>query len=115
MRSRLLGVIPKFRSSSPQLPQRGADGASTSTPVPVPRMDDESSTQAPTRIDSAYTAMVAVPTTTVDPTTGSVVYEGLKTVLQGLYDCSDIFLPLKTAAGSLLTIFKIVDVRVSEI
>ena len=42
---------------------------------------------------------------------GSVAYEGLKTVLQGLYDCSDIFLPLKTTAGGLLTIIKIIDVR----
>jgi hypothetical protein len=42
---------------------------------------------------------------------GSVAYEGLKTVLQGLYDCSDIFLPLKTTAGGLLTVIKIIDVR----
>jgi len=41
---------------------------------------------------------------------GSVAYEGLKTVLQGLYDCSDMFLPLKTAAGGLLTVIKIIDV-----
>ena len=41
---------------------------------------------------------------------GSVAYEGLKTVLQGLYDCSDIFLPLKTTAGGLLTVIKIIDV-----
>ena len=109
LRSRLLRAIPKFRSSSPQPSQRGTDGAAA--PVPVPKMDDESSTQAPSRIDNAYTAIVAVPATAVDPTMGSVVYEGLKTVLQGLYDCSDIFLPLKTAAGSLLTIFKVVDVR----
>jgi hypothetical protein len=43
---------------------------------------------------------------------GSVVYEGLKTVVQGLYDCSDIFLPLKTAAGGILTIIKFVEVCV---
>lgn len=42
---------------------------------------------------------------------GSAAYEGLKTVLQGVYDCSDIFLPLKTTAGGLLTIIKIIDVR----
>jgi hypothetical protein len=40
-----------------------------------------------------------------------VAYEGLKTVFQGLYDCSDLFLPLKAASGALLTILKIVDVR----
>ena len=59
--------------------------------------------------------MVGLPTTTVDPTVGSLVYEGLKTVLQGLFDCSDMFLPLKTATGGLLTVFKIVDVRGSEV
>ena len=42
---------------------------------------------------------------------GSAAYEGLKTVLQGLYDCSDMFLPLKAAAGGLLTVIKIIDVR----
>ena len=111
LRSRLLRVIQKFRSSSSPLPQRGTDRASTSTPVPVPQMDGaESSAQAPARIDNAYAAIVGSPANADDPTTGSVVYEGLKTILQGLYDCSDVFLPLKAAAGGLLTIFKIVDV-----
>jgi len=40
----------------------------------------------------------------------SAAYEGLKIVLQGLYDCSDMFLPLKTAAGVLMAMIKIVDV-----
>ena len=44
---------------------------------------------------------------------GSVVYEGLKQVLKGLYDCSDMFLPLKTAAGGILTIIDFVEVCVS--
>ena len=43
---------------------------------------------------------------------GSVVYEGLKTVVKGLYDCSDMFLPLKTAAGGILTIIDFVEVCV---
>ena len=42
---------------------------------------------------------------------GSTTYEGLKTAIQGIYDCSDLFLPLKTAAGVFLTISKVVDVR----
>jgi hypothetical protein len=42
---------------------------------------------------------------------GSTAYEGLKMAIQGIYDCSDIFLPLKTAAGVFLTISKVVDVR----
>ena len=75
----------------------------------------ESSAQAPPTIDNAYAAIVGPPATTGGPTMGSVVYEGLKTALQGLYDFSDMFIPLKTAAGGLLTIFKIVDVRGFEI
>ena len=44
---------------------------------------------------------------------GGVVYEGMKQVLKGLYDCSDMFLPLKTAAGGLLTIIDFVEVCLS--
>jgi hypothetical protein len=46
---------------------------------------------------------------------GSVAYEGLKTVVDGLYDCSDMFLPLKTAAGVFRTITKIVEVCVLDL
>jgi hypothetical protein len=67
--------------------------------------------------DNVYTAIGGLPATVVPKTPvqrakaeGSTFYEGLKTVLQGLYDCSDMFLPLKTAAGGLLTIIKAVDV-----
>ncbi|KAF8817122.1 hypothetical protein BYT27DRAFT_6945768 [Phlegmacium glaucopus] len=67
--------------------------------------------------DIHYTAIGGLPTTLVVPETGgqranavgSVVYEGLKQVVQGLYDCSDMFLPLKAATAGLLTIIKIVD------
>jgi hypothetical protein len=41
---------------------------------------------------------------------GSALYEGFKTVVEGLYNCSDMFLPLKTAAGGILTIIKLVEV-----
>ena len=42
---------------------------------------------------------------------GSTAYEGLKMAIQGIYDCSGIFPPLQAAAGVLLTISKVVDVR----
>ena len=45
---------------------------------------------------------------------GSTAYEGLKTAIQGVYDCSGIFPPLQTAAGVLLTICNVVDVRGSR-
>ena len=89
---------PYRDEASAQVPASQADGAAFST-------------QTPPRINNAYTAIGGLPTTTVDPTVGSVVYEGLKIVMQGLFDCSDMFLPLKTTAGGLLTIFRIVDVR----
>jgi hypothetical protein len=41
---------------------------------------------------------------------GSVVYEGLKIVIQGLYKCSDMFLPLKAAAGGILIFIELVEV-----
>ncbi|KAG5651142.1 hypothetical protein H0H81_009734, partial [Sphagnurus paluster] len=40
---------------------------------------------------------------------GSVAYEGLKTVLQGLNDCSDSFPPLKTATGVFLKVIDMVE------
>ena len=111
LRSRLLNAVPRFRSRSPsQLPQPGGDEASAQ--IPASQADSAtSSAQTPPTPNNAYATIGGLPTTTVDPTVGSVVYEGLKTVLQGLYDCSDMFLPLKTTAGALLTIFRIVDVR----
>jgi len=42
---------------------------------------------------------------------GSVVYEGLKIVVKGLYDCSDMFLPLKMVAGGILTFIGLVEVH----
>jgi hypothetical protein len=67
---------------------------------------------------NAYIAMSGLPTTVVIPETlaqrakaeGSVAYEGLKVVLQGLSDCSGVFPPLKTAAAGLLTILNIANV-----
>lgn len=63
--------------------------------------------------DNPYEAIggVVPPSQSQMKAMGAVTYEGLKTVLQGLYDCSDIFLPLKTTTGGLLTVIKIIDVR----
>ena len=66
-----------------------------------------------------YTAILELSTTPSAPLTwehrmkewGSTTYEGLKTAIQGIYDCSGMFPPLHTTAGVLLTISKIVDVR----
>ena len=45
-------------------------------------------------------------------TGGNVVYEGLETIVEGLDDCSDLLLPLKTAAGEILKVVKFVEVCV---
>ena len=63
--------------------------------------------------DNGYLAIGVVdPETKVQQakTVGSVVYEGLKIVVEGLYRCSDMFLPLKTAAGGILTFIEVVEV-----
>ena len=67
-----------------------------------------------------YLAIGGLPAVVADPETrvhqanavGSVIYEGFKTVVEGIYDCSDIFLPLKTAAGVILKIIVFVEVSV---
>ena len=66
-----------------------------------------------------YTAILDLPTTPSTPLTwehrmkecGSTAYEGLKMAIQGIHDFSGSFPPLQTAAGVLLTISKLVDVR----
>ena len=66
-----------------------------------------------------YTAIVDLSTTPSGPPTwehrmeewGTTAYEGLKTAIQGIHDCSGIFPPLQATAGVLLTISKVVDVR----
>ena len=69
--------------------------------------------------DTEYTTFVGLSTTPFGPLSwehrmkewGSTAYEGLKTAIQGIYDCSGSFPPLQTTAGVLLTISKVVDVR----
>jgi hypothetical protein len=68
--------------------------------------------------DIHYTAIGGLPTTVVVPETAfektkamaATVYEGLKTVVEGLYSCSDMFLPLKAASGAFLKIIKTAEV-----
>ena len=83
---------------------------STSTPITM-----HSGNLAPQ--DNDYLAIGGLPAgpgTGAQPAkaAGTVVYQGFKTVVEGLYDCSDMFLPLKTAAGGILTIIKFVEVCV---
>jgi len=67
--------------------------------------------------DHAYAAIGGISTTTAVPETwiqwakaGSIAYEGVKLVLQGLSDSAGMCPPLKTAVAGLLTIIKLVDV-----
>ena len=69
-----------------------------------------------------YTAILELSPTPSSPLTwehrmkayGSTAYEGLKTAIKGIYDCSGAFPPLQSAAGVLLTICNVVDVRGSR-
>ena len=71
--------------------------------------------------DNSYLAIGGPLAVVVDPETrvqqakavGSVVYEGLKIVVQGLYKCSDMFLPLKATAGGILIFIELVEVSSS--
>jgi len=44
---------------------------------------------------------------------GGVARRGLIEIVQALYECSDIFLPLKTVCGVILAIHNTLDVRVT--
>ena len=66
-----------------------------------------------------YTAILELSTMPSGPLTWehrmkewrSTAYEGLKTAIQGIYDCSGSFPLLQMTAGVFLTISKVVDVR----
>ena len=118
-RSRLLrpfkGLVSR-RSRSPS--QQGAQSVTpdnanasisacaTSTPQDNPK-------------GTEYTAILDLSTTPSTPLTwdhrmkewGSTAYEGLKTAIQGIHDCSSLFPPLQATAGVILTISKVIDVR----
>jgi hypothetical protein len=120
-KSRLLrpfkGLLSKSRSPSRQ-------GAQSVTPdnaiASISASPTNSATSAP-QVNlqcTEYTAILELSPTPSGPLTwehrmkecGSTTYEGLKTAIQGVYDCSGIFPPLQTTAGVLLTISKVVDV-----
>ena len=60
--------------------------------------------------DKPIASKTTLPISSATKECGSTAYEGLKTAIQGIYECSGIFPPLETTAGGLLTISKVVDV-----
>ncbi|KAJ6626160.1 WD40-repeat-containing domain protein [Mycena sp. CBHHK59/15] len=102
-------------------PSTSSNAPNTGTVTQAPPATESTARSMPSENsnpqDNPYAAIGGLPTTPFVPSTlaqrakaeGSVAYEGLKTVLQGLYYCSDMFLPLKTAAGGLLEIIKAAD------
>jgi hypothetical protein len=119
--SRLLspikGLVSKFhRSPSPRPPAKPATGTQQSPPISaLTAMPMQSGNLAQ---ENGYLAIGGPLAVVVDPETkvqqakavGSAVYEGLKIVVKGLYNCSDMFLPLKAAAGGILTFIELVEV-----
>jgi hypothetical protein len=83
------------------------------------RSPSSHTSQHPQQSTSEYTAIGGLPTTPTGSLTpgqrikqrGGTVYRGLIEIVQALSDCSDIFLPLKTACNVILAIHKTVDVR----
>ena len=106
-------AVPQVNPQSPQ----GAQSVNTHDATASP-MNSATAPQVNSP-GTEYMAILELPPTPSGPLTwkhrmtefGSTAYEGLKTVIQGIYDCSDIFPPLQTTAGVLLTISKVVDVR----
>lgn len=118
-------VPPSTSSSSapdtnlvfPAITQANSGPHKTASPVvPTPTADTTQPQNLNLQDDQVhYTAIGGLPTG-MDVRTnavGGTVYEGLKTVVEGLYGCSDMFLPLKTASGMFLKIAKTVEVRSS--
>ena len=79
----------------------------------------EPTTKDPNPLHNVYTIIGGLPTEPLGPMSlgqrvkevGGTAYAGLTTIVQSLYDCSDMFLPLKTATGVFLTIDKVASVR----
>jgi hypothetical protein len=86
------------------------------SPAPPP---EPTAYHMPTENTDEYAAIGGLPTTPPVPLTqgrrmketGKTASRGLIAVVQALSDCSDIFLPLKTACNVILTIHKTFDVR----
>jgi hypothetical protein len=114
-------VFSKSRGRLPS-PQVAQSVTPLNANASIPASQTNSATSA-TQVNpqsNEYTAIVELSITPSDgPLTweqrlkegGSTAYEGLKTAIQGIYGCSDMFPPLKTVAGMFLTISKVVDVR----
>ena len=110
--------MPQVNPQSPQGTQPVTPDTATASvsisqmksPTPAPQVNPQG---------TEYTAILELSPTPSGPLTwdhrmkayGSTAYEGLKTAIQGVYDCSSTFPPLQSAAGVLLTICKVVDVR----
>ena len=108
---------PQVKPQSPQGTQPVADDATASTSASLMKSTTPAHQVNPQGTE--YTAILELSSTPSGPLTwehrmkafGSTAYEGLKTAIQGVYDCSGMFPPLQTAAGVLLTICNVVDVR----
>ena len=111
--SRSPSPSPSHQSAQPETPDNAIAFISASPP------NSATSARHVNPQDTEYMAIVGLSSTPIGPLTwkhrmkecGSTAFEGLKTAIQGVYDCSGIFPPLQTTAGVLLTISKVVDVR----
>jgi hypothetical protein len=107
------------RSRSPSPFHQGAQSVTTKSATAFISAAPTTSAPQVNPQDTEYTAILELSTTPSGSLTweqrmtewGSTTYEGLKTAIQGIYDCSGIFPPLQTTAAVLLTICKVVDVR----
>ena len=118
-KSHLLRPLKGLFSRRNRSPPHQSDNPTASISESAPPTNSATSAPQVNPQGTEYTAILGLLTTPSAPLTwehrmkecGSTAYEGLKSAIQGIYDCSGIFPPLQTTAGVLLTISKVVDVR----
>lgn len=101
-----------------QTPQSTLAKSTTSSIQAPPAIESTVHSENSVPQDNPYAAIGGISTTPAVPETrvqrakavGSVAYEGVKLVLQGISDSAAMCPPLKTAVAGLLTIIKLVDV-----
>jgi hypothetical protein len=113
----LLPPNDTLSTNAPILPSSSITADPSPTPAPPP--PEPTGYRVTTGNIDEYAAIGGLLTAPPDTLTtgqqmkerGKTAYRGLIAVVQALSDCSDIFLPLKTACNVILTIHETFDVR----
>lgn len=119
--SQSLSALPSTISN--HLPNVASTPASQTSAIRMPAVATQTMSNIPLGTPNLYLEFTGSHTTPSSPPTrrqrmkmiASTAYAGITEIFQGIYDCSDMFLPLKTVAGLFLTISKVVEVRMVHV